>query len=339
MGKTAFGLMAALGLAALLLATAPARAQAPTSVNPTAQSVQERDLLDKLNPGNPTVRGFVSIPDAKAGTLIQPAGRDWREFHQVTLPRLGAAIILGMVILLAIFYTVRGRIRIASGRSERTITRFGALDRFAHWLTATSFVILALTGLNITFGRFVILPIIGPESFAAWSAFAKYLHNFLSFAFMAGVVLMFVLWVKDNLPSRLDIGWLKAGGGLVGTAHPPADRFNAGQKGVFWVVILSGAALSFTGILLLYPFYLPELPTTIGDMQLANVTHALVAVVAIAVILAHIYIGSIGMEGAFEAMGSGQVDLNWAKEHHSVWADKQAHEEPHRPGGATVPAE
>jgi formate dehydrogenase subunit gamma len=184
-------------------------------------------------------------------------------------------------------------------------------------MTAVCFVILALSGLNITFGRPLLLPLMSPESFTAFSEWAKYAHNFLSFPFTLGVVLIFLMWLGGNLPTRVDIEWLKRGGGMIGHDHPPAYRFNAGQKLVYWIVVLGGGAAVASGYVLIFPFY----GTTIETMQQAEIVHSIVAMLFIAVMLAHIYIGTIGMEGAFEAMGSGTVDLNWAKEHHSLWLE------------------
>jgi formate dehydrogenase subunit gamma len=188
-----------------------------------------------------------------------------------------------------------------------------------HWMTATCFIILALTGLNITFGKELLLPYVGPETFATWSQWAKYVHNYLSFPFTLGVVLILLMWIFWNFPTRVDIQWLKAGGGIVGHGHPPARRFNAGQKMIYWIVVLGGGAVAATGYLLMFPFYV----TDITGMQLAQVVHGVVAVLFVAAMLGHIYIGTVGMEGAFEAMGRGTVDVNWAKQHHSLWLAQQ----------------
>jgi formate dehydrogenase subunit gamma len=326
----------ALVLTLFALVAGPAAAQQAQQVNPTALSVQEQQLLQALNPNSPLLSGRVSIPDQRAEVLIQPAGRDWRAFHQSTLPRITAVAILGTILVLGIFYAVRGRIRIDAGRSDQTITRFGGLDRFAHWLTAACFIVLALSGLNISVGRFVLLPVIGPDAFTALSQTGKYLHNYLAWPFMLGVVLMFLLWVKDNLPSALDITWLKQGGGLFAKGvHPPAERFNAGQKLIFWSVVAGGVALSVSGIIMLFP---PDGGAAVSQLQMWTTIHALVGVVLIAVIIGHIYIGSIGMEGAFDAMGSGEVDLAWAREHHKLWVERELARERGAPRGA-VPAE
>lgn len=334
--KQAFGLTLTCLLALAVIGLMPGGALAQgASVNPTASSVKEQQLLDALKPGDAstsTINGRVSIPDRKSAVLIQPAGRDFREEHRTTLPFVGGVVILGMLGLLAVFYFVRGRIPVDGGLTGRTMMRFASFDRFVHWLTAVTFILLALSGLNLTFGRSLILPLIGPEAFTALAQAGKFIHNYGSFAFVLGIALMFLLWIKDNIPGGSDIGWLLKGGGLVGKDHPPAGRFNAGQKVIFWVVVIGGTALAVTGYSLMFPFAF----TDIAGMQEANVLHALIALVMVAVILAHIYIGSIGMEGAFDAMGKGEVDVNWAKQHHALWVEKEM---TGKEKGSAVPAE
>ena len=328
------GVLLLLLVAALAFPAAAQQAQRNPdgSVNPTASAVNEQKLLQTLG----QIDGRVSIPAQRAGVLIQPAGREWRDFHEVTLRIIGAVAIIGMLALLVIFYLWRGMVRLEAGRSGRTLVRFNAFERGVHWMTATCFVILAISGLNITFGRPLLLPLLGPETFTAWSQWAKYAHNFLSFPFTLGVVLIFLMWIAGNIPNRVDFQWLKAGGGIVGQEHPPAQRFNAGQKLIYWIVVLGGGAAAATGYLLLFPFYV----TDIAGMQTAQVIHSVVAMLFIAAMLGHIYIGTIGMEGAFEAMGTGEVDVNWAKQHHSLWLDEEqarARETQARP--AATPAE
>jgi formate dehydrogenase subunit gamma len=317
-----------LGLA--IAFAAPASAQQPTSVNPTAQSVKEQQLLKELQ----KIQGRGTLPDAKSQVLEQPAGRDWRQFHQVTLRWIGAVAILGMLAVLVLFYLIRGMVRIEAGRSGRTLVRFNAFERFVHWMTATCFIVLAVSGLNITFGKELLAPWISPEAFASWSQLAKYAHNYLSFPFTLGVVLMFLMWVAWNFPSGVDLEWIREGGGIVGSKHPPARRFNAGQKMIYWVVVLGGGAAAITGYLLMFPFY----ATDVAGMQLAQMVHGIVGVVFIAIMLAHIYIGTIGMQGAFEAMGKGEVDVNWAQQHHSLWLEKEQ-QRGRATGGTVAPAE
>jgi formate dehydrogenase subunit gamma len=333
LGRVRF-VLGALAIALMIAVAAPAGAQQPSSVNPTASSVKEDQLLREMN----IISGRGTIPDTKSYNIEQPAGRDWRQFHEVTLHWLGGIAILGMLAVLILFYLVRGMIRIRAGRSGRTITRFNAFERFVHWMTAASFIILGLTGLNITFGKRLLLPLMGPDAFAGWSQWAKYAHNYLSFAFTIGVVLILLTWIAGNIPNRVDVEWLKRGGGLMGGDDPPAGHFNAGQKAIYWIVVLGGGAMAITGYLLMFPFY----ATDISGMQLAQIVHGTVAVLFVAVMLAHIYIGTIGMEGAFEAMGTGEVDVNWARQHHSLWVEEeQARTGPNesQPQPAATPAE
>ena len=308
-----------------------ASAQQPAPINPTASAAKEEQLLQQLR----SVEGRITIPDERANVLIQPAGREWRSFDQNTLLWVGGIAILGMIAVLAIFYLARGTIRLEAGMSGARILRFNAIERFVHWLTASCFIVLALSGLNITFGKWLILPWLGPEAFTTLSLWAKYAHNYLAFPFMLGLIFTFIMWIKDNIPNKTDAEWLKRGGGIVGNDHPPAKRFNAGQKMIYWTVIIGGLLLSITGVILLFPFS----GTTIADMQLAQIVHAVIAVLLIAVMIAHIYIGTLGMEGAYDAMGTGEVDLNWVKQHHSLWVEEEKGRSQPAGGKVAVPAE
>jgi formate dehydrogenase subunit gamma len=319
-------------LGSMMAASAIAQKVGPDGApNPTASVTSERDLLKQV----PRVEGRIDIPDTKAAVLIQPAGRTWDYFHEILLHWGGAIVILGTIAMLGLAYLIMGRIRISAGRSGKKILRFKSFERFSHWLTAVSFVILGLTGLNITFGKIVLLPVLGPEAFSDISQVAKYVHNFTSFSFVAGFLLIVMIFFKDNIPEKVDLEWLKQGGGFIKNKHAPAGRFNPGEKAVYWLSLLAGIAVSVSGFLLLFPFY----RTNIADMQIAQVVHAVVAVLFVALILAHIYIGTLGMEGAFEAMGSGEVDLNWAKEHHDLWLARQLASEERRAHPSATPAE
>lgn len=330
-------------LALMFVVAAPALAQTQRntdgSVNPTASSVNEQKLLDALGAPSPVgggaISGRVTIPDTKSGTLIQPAGQAWRQFHQVTLHWIGAIAILGMLAVLVLFYLVRGMVRIEAGRSGRTIVRFNAFERSVHWMTATCFIVLALSGLNITFGRTLLLPLLGADTFATWSQWGKYAHNYLSFPFTIGVVLILLMWIANNIPNGTDVQWIKRGGGIVGNDHPPAYKFNAGQKMIYWIVVIGGGLSAVTGYILMFPFY----ATDMSGMQTAQVLHGSVGALFIAAMLGHIYIGTIGMEGAFEAMGTGEVDENWAKQHHSLWLEQEKNRAPSGATPRATPAE
>jgi formate dehydrogenase subunit gamma len=309
-------MLGAIALAGLIALAAPVQAQqqAPL-IDPQASVVNEQTLLRELS----RIQGDIDQLDPRARVLIQPAGRVWDHFHEVTLLWTGAVVILGTLAALAAAYFLLGRIRISAGRSGRKVLRFKAFERFAHWLTAVSFVVLGITGLNITFGKHVLLPLIGYDAFSVVSEAAKYAHNFTSFAFVVGLVLIVAIFIKDNIPDKTDIEWFRQGGGFIKSKHAPARRFNAGEKLVFWGALGAGILVAVSGYLLLFPFYV----TDIAGMQVAQVVHAVIAVLFVALILAHIYIGTLGMEGAFEAMWAGEVDYNWAKEHHDLWLDDE----------------
>jgi formate dehydrogenase subunit gamma len=288
--------------------------------------------------------GNVATRDPNAGQLVQYEGQLWREIHNGPVPRYGAWAMLAVIVLLALMFALFGRVRIDAGRSGTLIDRFSGLERAGHWLTASSFVLLALTGLNMLYGRSVLIPLIGKDAFATIATWGKYIHNYVAFAFIAGLVIIFVQWVVYNVPNRHDLVWLAKGGGIfVKNVHAPARKFNAGQKIVFWLTILGGASVALSGWALLFPFTthfmgdtlelllrigidipawlgLPEPPySAVIEQMLNQVWHTIVSMFLISLIIAHIYIGTIGMEGAFEAMGSGQVDINWAREHHNLW--------------------
>jgi formate dehydrogenase subunit gamma len=296
-------------------------------------------------------RGSVTLPDRQTGIMIQSEGENWRAFRNGPMSTFGVWLMGGVLVLLLVFFLIRGQIKVDNGLAGRLIERFNNVERFAHWLTASSFVALGLTGLNMLYGRYVIKPVIGGDAFSTFTLWGKYAHNFLGFAFMVGIVLILVLWIRDNLPNRQDWVWVSKGGGLFSKGvHPPARKFNAGQKIIFWLVVLTGISLSVSGLCLLFPFEfrpfggtfallnavgfdLPTNLTIMQEMQLTQVWHGILSLVMIAVILAHIYIGWLGMEGAYDAMGSGYVDENWARQHHSLWM-----EEMDSKGGGEVPA-
>lgn len=301
----------------------------------------------------------VSSQSPGAELLVQDGGMRWIQWREGPLRTWGGNLLLITLIALTIFYLTRDRIRIAGGPSGEKIQRFKPVERFAHWLMAGSFILLGLTGLVSLFGRVALIPLFGHDAFAGIALASKWVHNNVSWAFMIGLIMVFFMWVLHNLPALHDITWLRKGGGLFSKhSHPPAKKFNAGQKIVFWSVIILGGSISVSGLSLLFPFEMPmfaktfalmndsgltglaglePLPTQLSiheEMQYAQLWHSIVALVLMAIILAHIYIGSIGMEGAFDAMGSGEVDKQWAREHHSLWVDEveaKAADEPAAP--------
>ena len=331
----------------------------------TLGGASDSELFRALRYGTANVT--VSSGGPADAVLIQDGGMAWLQFREGPLLKYGGYLLLGTIVLLAIFYLLRGRIRIDGAPTGATITRFSGIERFAHWMMAGSFILLGITGLVNLFGRLYLIPVFGHEAFATVAVGSKWIHNNVSWAFMLGLILAFLFWIAHNLPSRTDLVWLAKGGGLfVKGVHPPAKKFNAGQKLIFWSVIILGGSISASGLSLLFPFEMPMfaktfallnstgLPEALGfgilpeqmaphqEMQLAQAWHAIVSFVLIAIVLAHIYIGSVGMEGAFDAMGSGEVEEQWAKEHHSLWYEdekRKAGAAPDPASGASTPAE
>lgn len=325
------------------------------------------DIWRKIRSGT---AGNVSIPDKNAGNLIRGTGNrlrsekdviaatqsrggsaanlnrnlaginSWIEVRSGPLVRYGLYAMGGMIALLAIFFLFRGRIRIEHGAAGTTIERFNSIERMGHWLLAISFIVLALTGLNLLYGREFIIPLLGKEAFAAIAYGGKLTHNYVAFAFMLGLVMILLIWVRNNIPHPRDIIWLLKGGGLFTKGvHPSSAKFNAGQKILFWLVILSGISISMSGVALMFPFetnmfaktftflnnFGAQLPTQLSgieEQQYASLWHSIMALFMIVIIIAHIYIGTVGMEGAIDAMTTGRVDVNWAREHHDIWAEE-----------------
>lgn len=285
----------------------------------------------------------VSSGGEVAKVLVQDGGMRWLEFRAGPLRQYGGWLLLGTIAALGVFFLLRGRIRIDGEKTGRTVTRFKSIERFGHWLLAGSFIVLGITGILSLFGRLFIAPYLGKVANATLLDLSKWLHNVVAWGFIAGLVMIFVMWAVHNIPNRTDLTWLRQFGGIIGSAHPPAKKFNAGQKLIFWSVVVFGTSISLSGVSLLFPYELPLFAKTFGflnttglsellglgqlpvalapqeEMQLAQAWHAILAFVLMAIIIAHIYIGSVGMEGAYDAMGSGEVDEAWAKQHHSIW--------------------
>jgi formate dehydrogenase subunit gamma len=266
------------------------------------------------------VEGWTALPDPRAGVLMQPQGRDFHRLHNEELVYGGAWVVLGVGLLLALVLVLRGRIPLAEGFSGATVLRFNWIERANHWMTAASGIVLTLTGLTLLYGRYVIRPLIGAKPYSTMASASVYLHIAFMPPFLIGVLVMVALWLRQNIPSRLDLHWLARAGGFFNNSpdKPPARRFNAGQKVMFWSAFLGMLGLALTGFTLMFPFFWGG----IWVMQAAQIVHAVIALLFVAVLLGHIWIGTIGMVGAFDAMWSGRVDRNWAHEHHRLWLEK-----------------
>ena len=284
------------------------------------------------------VKGISSLPYREAANFEQPQGRLWRSLHNDPVRYGGGWLIFGVVFALAVFLLVRGRVKVDEGFSGQPIQRFNLIERTTHWVTASSFVVMGFTGLIILYGKPLLIPLIGESALGLVAYWSAWLHMAFAGPFVLGIVVMAGMWIVQNLPTWADWEWLKQGGGMVVPGkHPPAWRFNAGQKILFWLQISSGIVLLLSGLTLMYPFYW----FGYTGMQAAQLLHVGVALLMIALIIGHIYIGTIGMEGAFDAMWSGNVDANWAKEHHRLWYQRIAdgRQKADSSSTSTIPAE
>src|SRR5260221_10086220 len=259
---------------------------------------------------------YASIPGRETNRLIQGSGREWRVFHNGPLTQYGGWLVVIVLAAIALFYLIKGRIRLKGQPTGRLIERFNAVERASHWTMALSFVFLALTGTIILWGKYLILPWLGYAGFSWLTILGKNIHNFVGPLFIFSLVVSFLIFVKDNLIHAIDIKWLTPLGGMFGGHEVASGRFNGGEKLWFWGgLVFLGALVSVTGLILDFPNWNQGREL----MQQANVVHAICAVLFISAAFAHIYIGTIGMEGAYRAMRDGYVDEEWAREHHALW--------------------
>lgn len=266
--------------------------------------------------GNTTVRG------QETGVLVQSGGETWRQLRNGPVKYYGSMALGSVLLLLLLYQLLHGRVKIEGGKSGRTVPRWSLIIRVLHWYVAILFILLAVTGLSLLYGRSVLIPAFGLEGFAAWAQVAKVVHDYIGPPFVAGIVLMLIVMLPYNLPEKHDIKWLSSGGGLLGKGkHPHCGRINAGEKlFTYGAMLILGIVVSISGLVLDFPNY----DQTRETMQLANVLHAGASVLWLAIMLGHIYLGLWGVEGSLEAMTRGHVDENWAKQHHDLWYETLA---------------
>ncbi|MFK7995492.1 MAG: formate dehydrogenase subunit gamma [Granulosicoccus sp.] len=279
------------------------------------------------------VGGYTSTGGPEAGILIAPGGVEWQQLRDGPVAKYTPWLILGMLAIVILYHLIHGKNKLdADSLSGRKIKRWNGLDRFVHWVTALSFIALAITGLSMLIGKTFLIPLLGKAGFAFWAQTSITIHNVVGPVFSVGVVLMIVLWIWHNFPTRVDLQWFKQGGGMFTKTHPPAGRMNGGEKVWFWVVAIVGLAVSITGLIMLVPIYNLPVPSWLSwlpliegarpQMQQANLIHAVLSLGWTALAVGHVYIGTAGTEGAFEGMKTGYVSEEWAKQHHNIWADK-----------------
>jgi formate dehydrogenase subunit gamma len=293
-----------------------------------AQPLNNKPVWDEVRSGQPQ---YTSIPGRETDVLIQPRGQTWRA-ARVPLATSGGFLFAFALVVLAVFYLWRGPIRVHGALTGRLIERFTVVERMVHWSVAITFTTLAITGLIITFGKSVLLPIIGYTLFSWLAILGKNLHNFVGPLLVVFLPIMIVLFFRENIFRAYDWLWIKKGGGLVTGEHVPAGKANAGQKILFWIMAVAcGLTLVVTGLILDFPNF-NQLRST---MQTANVVHMIAGLIAIVLLTGHIYLGTIGMKGAYRAMRYGYVDETWAREHHEYWYNDVKAGRAH--GGGGVP--
>lgn len=331
-----FALAAAFALSGVAQAQSSPAAAQPAA--PAAQSEAASQAKRQVEqPGNnaPVWRevrsgdaNYTTTRGPEAGVLIQPqarfpgqqvsstAGESWRNYRNGPITFLGGWLIVLVALAIGVFYLWKGAIKLHEAPTGRMVQRFDTVERWAHWTMAISFCVLAVSGLVILFGKYVLLPVIGYTLFAWLTMLMKYLHNFIGPLFIVSTLFFVVLYLKDNLPKLYDLEWLAKAGGLVSGKHVPSGRFNAGEKSWFWLGVVGlGVVMSVTGVILLFPNF-EQVRTT---MQQANIVHGAGAIVFIVMSFGHIYMGTLGVEGAYQSMRTGYVDEVWAKEHHEYW--------------------
>jgi formate dehydrogenase subunit gamma len=266
-------------------------------------------------------KGYTAVIGPETDVLIQNGGQNWRQTRNGPVASIMPWVLAVVVAALFLFLIIRGQVKLEQKPSGRTLRRWNLPERVLHWYTAVLFILLAVTGLSLLFGRAVLIPVLGYSGFSGWAQLSIYVHNYLGPFFVVGVVLEIIAWIRFNLPDKTDWDWLKQGGGMVGKGkHPHAGRINAGEKlFTFWIgMVVLGIAVSITGL-----FLLGWIGSGMREtMQIANVVHSVASVVYVAIMLGHIYLGAWGVEGAFEAMWKGEVSEEWAKQHHDKWYDE-----------------
>lgn len=292
----------------------------PPVVNPIDVPSPGAELWRDVRQRDGVYVGTTQIQGVDTGVLINKTGEDWRLYRMTLLVPYGAVVMAIMLAAILLFHFIRGRVRIDGGFSGKTILRFTLSERMVHWFTAFLFVFLAITGLVLLYGRFVLIPLLGPAGFSVTASACKEAHNLFGPLFLFAMLALLVIFVKDNFFVRGDGHWFAKGGGLFG-GHVSAGRFNAGEKIWFWLAILLGFALCITGLVL--DFAVAGQGRQI--MALSHVIHSVSAVVMIAVSFGHIYIGTAGTEGSFTSMANGYVDENWARTHHDLWYEEARH--------------
>ena len=290
----------------------------------SSTNVHDQEIVDLIQAGGLDwnkvrhgIEGTTVVRGQEANELIQAGGQIWRNVRNNLFSTYGSWWLVLMLFALASFHIVVGKSRLEQ-RTGITVPRWTMFERSLHWTVAILFIILALTGMCLLWGRWVLIPLLGKDAFAAYAIVAKFLHDYLALFFLVSLTVMLIIWLHQALFIKADWEWFKKLGGYFGGVHAPAGKVNAGEKIWYWSLFVAGIALCASGLYLLFPNLGWERET----MQLAHIVHAVCSIYLIGFSLLHIYLGTIGSEGAFEGMISGEVDEGWARQHHDIWYDE-----------------
>ena len=267
--------------------------------------------------------GTTTVSGQERGILIQNSGQNWRRIRNGLIATISPWILAGVFFVIALFFVAVGKDKLEEAPDGQTLQRFSAAERWLHWITALLFIVMAITGLSMLFGRAVLIPVFGLAGFSGYMGVAMRIHNYAGPIFLAGVLIEILAWIRFNIPTKKDIIWFKNLGGMVGKGpRPHSGKINGGEKAWFWVLVVAGLGMGATGLILDFPNF--------GQsrllMQVAHVIHASLAVLFIAASFGHIYIGTIGAEGTFEGMWRGRVSTSWASQHADLWYAEKTEE-------------
>lgn len=262
------------------------------------------------------VTGTTTAQGPEKGVLIQNGGENWRRIRNGLVAGIGPWVLAVVFLMIVLFYLIKGQDKLEEPPSGEMLQRWSAAERTLHWITAILFILMALTGFSMLFGRAVLIPVFGHPVFSGYLAVAMKIHNYSGPLFLVLIVIETITWFRHNIPKRIDLVWFKNFGGMIGDGpRPHAEKINAGAKAWFWIAVLAGLTVGITGAIM----NLPNLGATRGTMQVANIIHAAVAILFVAASFGHIYIGTIGAQGTFEGMWTGRVSAQWAKQHQDLW--------------------
>jgi formate dehydrogenase subunit gamma len=281
-------------------------------------ALQSNPRTDYWRDVRDNVEGYSAVKGQETNELIQSSGQNWRQLRNGPIATYGSWLLGFTLACIAVFYLVRGRIELTHPRTGEKVLRWTLTERTLHWMTATLFIVLAITGLSLLYGRLVLTPLFGLEGFAVYANIAKWVHNIIGPLFMLTLFSLLIKWFKLNFITSTDIKWFAAFGGMIGKKHPSAGKLNGGEKVWYWALATIGVAMCITGLILDFPNFGQEREL----IQLSHLIHLISALILIAFSFGHIYIGTAGTEGALEGMTTGKVDKAWAKQHHDLWLEE-----------------